>query len=55
MFDPTYGSDSYEAEARVRTEVRPLVYHTHKKRHAANVRTASLAHKKSSAHRTRKS
>ncbi len=55
MFDPTYGSDSYEAEARVRTEVRPLVYHTHKKRHAANVSTASLAHKKSSAHRTRKS
>jgi hypothetical protein len=55
MFDPTYDSDPYGAEARVRAEVRPLVYHTHKKHRAATVRTASLTHKKSSAHRTRKS
>lgn len=55
MFDPTYGNDPFEAETRVRAEVRPLVYHTRKKHHSATVRTASLTHKKSSAHRTRKS
>jgi hypothetical protein len=55
MFDPTYDSDPYQAEARVRAEVHPLVLHTHKKHHAAAVRTASVAHKKSSAKSTRKS
>ncbi len=55
MFDPGYASDPYEAEARVRAEVHPLVHHTRKKRHAATVRTASLSHKKSSTHPTRKS
>lgn len=55
MFDPAYGNDPYEAETRVRAEVRPIVYHSHKKHHAATVRTASLAHKKSSTHHTRKS
>jgi hypothetical protein len=55
MFDPTYGSDPYEAETRVRAEVRPIVYHSRKKHHVAAVHTASLAHKKSPAHRTRKS
>ena len=54
MFDPGYEYDPYAAEARVRAEVHPLVLHTHKKRHAAAVRTASV-HKKSSANRTRKS
>jgi hypothetical protein len=55
MFDPSYGSDPYEAETRVRAEVRPIVYHSHKKHHAAAVHTASLTHKKPAAHRTRKS
>ena len=55
MFDPSYESDPYEAEARVRAEVHPLVLHTHKKHHAAAVRTASVTHKKSSAKSTRKS
>ena len=54
MFDPSYDTDPYGAEARVRTEVHPLVLHTHRKRHAAAVHTASV-HKKSSANRTRKS
>ena len=54
MFDPAYSSDPYEAEARVRAEVHPL-YRAHRKRRAAAVRTASLTHKKSSAHRTHKS
>lgn len=52
MFDPTYSSDPLEAEQRVRAEVHPI-YHPHKKRRAAAVRTASLTHKKSSA-RSRK-
>ena len=55
MFDPTYTSDPYESEARVRAEVHPLVYHSRKKHRAAAVHTASLTHKKSSAHRTHKS
>ncbi len=49
MFDPAYDSDPYQAEARVRAEVHPLVLHTHKKHHAAAVRTASVTHKRSSA------
>lgn len=55
MFDPAYSSDPYEAEARVRAEVRPLVYHSRKKHHTAAVHTASLTHKKLPAHRTHKS
>lgn len=54
MFDPTYASDPYEAEARVRAEVHPL-YRSHRRRRAAAVHTASLHHKKSSSHRTRRS
>jgi hypothetical protein len=54
MFDPTYSSDPYEAERRVRAEVHPLVYHSHKKRRAPAVRTASLKHKKSSTHSRKK-
>ena len=53
MFDPTYDSDPYQAEARVRKEVHPLVVHSHKRRHTA-VHTASL-HKKPSVNRSRKS
>lgn len=52
MFDPTYSSDSYEAEKRVRAEVHPL-YRSHKKRRASAVHTASL-HKKSSTHSRKK-
>ena len=52
MFDPTYASDPYEAEVRVRSEVHPL--HTRHRR-AATLRTASVHHKKSSARRTHKS
>jgi hypothetical protein len=54
MFDPTYASDPYEAEARVRAEVHPL-YHARKRRRAVAVRTASLNHKKSSSHHSRRS
>jgi hypothetical protein len=53
MFDPTYSNDPFEAERRVRAEVHPL-YHPHKKRRAAAVRTASLTHKKSSTTHSRK-
>jgi hypothetical protein len=55
MLDPTYDNDPYQAEARVRGEVHPLVLHSHKRHHAAAVRTASASHKKSSAKSTRKS
>ena len=55
MLDPTYDNDPYQAEARVRGEVHPLVLHSHKRHHAAAVRTASVSHKKSSAKSTRKS
>ena len=55
MFDPSYDSDPYQAEARVRAEVHPLVLHRHKKHHAPAVRTASVSHKKSSSKSTRKS
>jgi hypothetical protein len=54
MLDPSYDTDPYAAEARVRTEVHPLVLHSHKRRHSATVHTASV-HKKTSANRTRKS
>jgi hypothetical protein len=55
MFDPSYDSDPYQAEARVRAEVHPLVLHKRKKHHAPAVRTASASHKKLSAKSTRKS
>ncbi len=51
MFDPSYDSAPWEAEARVRAEVHPL--HKHR-RHAATVRTAGVRHKKT-AHPTHKS
>jgi hypothetical protein len=55
MFDPAYETDPFGAEARVRAEVHPLVYHSHKKRRATTVRTASLSHKRASGNRSRKS
>jgi len=53
MFDPSYDADPWQAEARVRAEVHPL-RHSHRRRHAATVRTASVAHKKPAPHRTHK-
>ena len=54
MFDPSYESAPWDAEAKVRAEVRPLVLHRHRRR-AATVRTANASHRKTSARRTRKS
>jgi len=47
MFDPEYQSAPWEAEAKVRAQVHPL---HHRRRHAATVRTASAARKRSSSH-----
>jgi len=52
MLDPSYGSDPYQAEAKVRAEVRPLYRHRH---HRAGLHTASASHRKTAARRTHKS
>jgi hypothetical protein len=54
MFDPAYASAPWEAEARVRAQVRPLVLHR-RKRSRATIRTASAARGKNSPRRARKS
>jgi len=51
MFDPDYDRDPWAAERKVRVQVHPY----HHKRRAATVKTASVSHKKSSAHRTHQS
>ena len=53
MFDPGYATDPWEAEAKVRAQVRPL-HHHHRRRHASSVRTTSASHGRSSS-RTHKS
>ncbi len=41
MFNPEYESDPTEAERQVRAEIRPLVVHRRKKRHARSVRASN--------------
>jgi len=51
MFDPNYDRDPWAAERNVRAQVHPY----HHRRRAATVKTASVTHKKSPAHRTHQS
>ena len=51
MFDPNYDNDPWAAERKVRAQVHPY----HHRRRTASVKTASVTHKKSAAHRTHQS
>jgi hypothetical protein len=54
MFDPDYEGDPWQAERDVRAQLHPFNAHSHRRR-AASVRTASTAHHKANAHRTKRS
>jgi hypothetical protein len=51
MFDPNYDRDPWAAERKVRAQVHPY----HRRRGAPTMKTASVTHKKSSAHHTARS
>ena len=45
MFDPDYAGDPAQAERKVRATLHPAVAHSHKKRSAHSLKTASTDHK----------